>query len=351
MVQYTRSGHGSSGRAPALGAGGSRFKSGCPDKGFYMSQQRSCIFNILHTAADQAEESAADGIQTVTSRIFKTPFPFSSFVLSAGFRAPADGWLLLETQVYEKGRWSGFYKLGLLSGKMKSSFPAQEDSFGRVAADELLLSAPAEAYRYRLKLFGGAEVTVLAATGVSASFIYDEKNASRLPPGSFAHAVEPISQMEQNHPDRRRICSPTSLCMALNALGFKTDLKDLLNEVFDQTAGIFGNWVFNVAAASARGAAAYVRRFNVLTELKDFVTENSLVVASIGYNKGELAQAAIEHTPGHLVLVRGWQDGKILVADPAALTKDLVLRAYDAREFAKAWLFNKKGAAYVVRKK
>ena len=334
-----------------MGAGGSRFKSGCPDKGFYMAQQRSCIFNLLHTPADIADKTVTDGIQTVVSRVFKTPFPFSSFVLSAGFRSPADGWLLLEAQVCVKEKWSGFYKLGLLSGKMKSSFSAQEDAFGRVATDELVLSAPAEAYRYRLKLFGGAEVTSLAVTAVSASFAYDEKSAARLPAGSFEHEVTPISQMEQTHPDRRRICSPTSLCMALNALGIKTALKDLLEEVFDQTAGIFGNWVFNVAAASARGAEAYVRRFSALSELKNFVAEDSLVVASIGYNRGELANAAIEHTPGHLVLIRGWKDGKVLVADPAALKKDLVLRAYDAREFAKAWLCNKKGAAYVVRKK
>lgn len=316
-----------------------------------MSKQRSCILNLLHSPADIAEENFADGIQTVTSLVFKTSFPFSSLVLSAGLRSPADGWLLLEVQVCVQDKWSGFYKLGLLSGKMKSSFPAQQDNFARVETDELVLSVPAEAYRFRLKLFGGAEITLLAATAVGVSFSYDEKSASRLPAGAFAHGIEPISQMEQNHPDRRRICSPTSLCMALNALGFKTALKDLLPEVFDQTAGIFGNWVFNVAAASARGAEAYVRRFSVLDELKDFVTEKSLVVASIGYNRGELAGAAIEHTPGHLVLIRGWKDGKILVADPAALKQDLVLRAYDAREFAKAWLCNKQGAAYVVRKK
>lgn len=153
----------------------------CPDKGFYMSKQRSCILNLLHSPADIAEENFADGIQTVTSLVFKTSFPFSSLVLSAGFRSPADGWLLLEAQVCVQDKWSGFYKLGLLSGKMKSSFPAQQDHFARVATDELVLSVPAEAYRFRLKLFGGAEITLLAATAVGASFSYDEKSASRLP--------------------------------------------------------------------------------------------------------------------------------------------------------------------------
>ena len=61
--------------------------------------------------------------------------------------------------------------------------------------------------------------------------------------------------------------------------------------------------------------------------------------------------AAIDRTPGHLVLVRGWQHGKVLTADPAASTRETVLRAYDAREFANAWLNHKKGVAYIVRKK
>ena len=121
-----------------MGAGGSRFKSGCPDKGFYRSKQRSCILNLLHSPADIAEENFADGIQTVTSLVFKTSFPFSSLVLSAGFRSPADGWLLLEAQVCVKDKWSGFYKLGLLSGKMKSSFPAQQDNLARVETGELV---------------------------------------------------------------------------------------------------------------------------------------------------------------------------------------------------------------------
>ena len=67
-----------------------------------MSKQRSCILNLLHSPADIAEENFADGIQTVTSLVFKTSFPFSSLVLSAGFRSPADGWLLLEAQVCER---------------------------------------------------------------------------------------------------------------------------------------------------------------------------------------------------------------------------------------------------------
>lgn len=308
-------------------------------------------FNAVHTPSDTERVSSSDGIKTELSKIFRPAFPFDSLVLSANFQTVTDGCLLLEAQVYRGGEWSGFYKLGLLSGKFKRSFPEQADGFGRVETDELRLSAPAEAYRYRLKFYGDAELTGLWACGVRAPFAYDAKTAARLPAGLFAVAVPPVSQMELEHADRRRICSPSSVCMALNALGFSAPLEPLLLEVFDQTAAIYGNWVFNVAAAGAYGARAYVRRFSALEELKEFLSSDCLVVASIGYVRGGLDNAPLEHTAGHLVLIRGWENGKILTADPAAPSKDCVLRAYDARQFAAAWLQNRQGAAYIVRKK
>lgn len=308
-------------------------------------------FNIPHAPSDIERTSFSDGIKTELSAIIQPGFSFSSLVLSANFQAADDGCLLLEAQVCCNGEWSKFYKLGLLSAQFKRSFPAQKDAFGQVETDELCLSIPAEAYRFRLKFSSDISLSGLWACGVRKPFVYVGKEASRLPGGSFCKEIEPISQMQQNHADSRRICSPTSLCMALNALGFSVTLNDLLCKVFDQTAAIYGNWTFNTAAAGALGAVSYVRRFSALEELKNFVTLQSLVVASIAYNEGALTGAPMSHTSGHLVVVRGWENGKILVADPAALTKEDVLRAYDAHQFAEAWLSNKQGAAYIVRKK
>ncbi len=312
---------------------------------------RQNAFNIEHAPSDIERTAFADGTKTEISAAVRPGFPFSSLVLSANFHAADDGCLLLEAQVCCRGEWSKFYKLGLLSARFKRSFPSQEDSFGRVETDELRLFAPVEAYRLCVKSSPDVILSGLWACGVRAPFVYEPREACRLPEGSFCKEVKPISQMRQDHADRRRICSPTSLCMALNALGRRAELSSLLPDVFDQTAAVYGNWTFNTAAAGGTKTASYVRRFSALEELKDFITSDSLVVASIGYGEGELAAAPMKRTPGHLVLVRGWENGKILAADPAALTEHDVLRAYDARQFAKAWLCNKQGAAYIVRKK
>ena len=214
-----------------------------------------------------------------------------------------------------------------------------------------MLAVPAQAYRFRLKFYGDAELLLLAASVVRTPFAVDEKTAAHLPAGTFAQTVFPISQLEQSLPHKRRICSPTSVCMALQTLGYSATLEQVLERSFDQTADLYGNWLFNCAAASQFGAEAFFRRFSSLTELSEFVTKDSCVIASIGFKKDELPGAPLEKTPGHLLLVRGWEKDKVLVADPAAPTHETVLRAYEAKAFARAWLVNKQGAAYIVRRK
>ena len=312
---------------------------------------RACVFNQFHTPTEPAEESLSGGIKTVTSGIVRTPFPFDRLMLSANFRTASDGCLLLEVQVCVGEKWSEFYKLGLLSGKFKTSFPVQKDAFGHVETDELILSAPAQAYRYRLKFYGDAELLLLAVSGVRAPFVYDEKSAVRLPAKPNIQQVPALSQMEQDTPHKRRICSPTSLYMALNALGYVVPLQQILPRVFDQTADIYGNWLFNMAAAAEFGAEAFFRRFASLAELEEFVTPDSLVIASVSFKKDELPGAPLEKTQGHMIVVRGYEKHQILVADSAAPTASSVLRSYGAEAFARAWLNNKQGAAYIVRRK
>lgn len=312
---------------------------------------RACVFNQFHSPKDTAQESFAGDIKTLTSGIFRTPFPFDKLVLSANFRTATDGCLLLEVQVFVDHVWSNFYKLGLLSGKFKTSFPTQKDEFGKVDTDELVLTQPAQAYRYRLKFYGDVELLLLAVSVVRRPFIYDEKIAAHLPAQPNIQQVVAMSQMEQDSVHKRRICSPTSLYMALNSLGYVVPLEQILPRVFDQTADVYGNWLFNMAAAAEFGAEAFFRRFASLAELEEFVTPDSFVIASIAFKKDELPGAPLEKTPGHLVLIRGYKDGNILAADPAASTKETVLRPYDSKAFARAWLANKQGAAYVVRHK
>ena len=272
--------------------------------------------------------------------------------MSINAQIPAESYVLAEVQVRVGDKWSGYYKLGMFSPRLKTSFPPQQDGFGQVNTDELSLALSAQAYRFRLQISGGARVFLITLCGVKDPFVYDEKTAVRLPRKSAFYEVEPISQMEQKTLYRRRICSPTSLCMALNRLNQKIPLADVMEGVYDHAADIYGNWLFNMGfVGEIPGLEGYVRRFASLAELEEFVTDTSCVMASIAFEENELPGAPMAHTQGHLVLIQGWKNNQILVADPAAPSADSVCRAYNKTDFARAWLKRKQGISYIVRKK
>ena len=317
---------------------------------FYRTTRAQNVQNIVHIPSRLRAEKTADGNQVLISRRIKAKDPFTSLVPCVNAHLSADSSLVLEVQVYTQKRGSPFYKIAQLSPHKQSSFSTQEDTFARVAIDELLCKTPAQSYRLRLCLSGKVKISFLSVS-LKTSSSYTPKTAEKMPKGKQQILVNPFSQMEQDSSIRRRICSPVSLCMALNSLGIKVPLTEVLQGVFDSTAKIYGNWILNIAYAARKGTQSFLRRFERLDELPRFLTKNSRVIASIAFEENELTGAPIPRTEGHLVVICGWKDNQILVADPAAPTADTVLRAYDARQFARVWLKNKQGMSYIVRKK
>ena len=290
-------------------------------------------------------------IHTVVSPAFETPVDFSSLILSVNYHTATNGWLLSEVQIRQGGVWSKFFKLALFSVRLGHSFDTQEDDSAFLAVDVLRAKTPAQAYRFRLTLHGDMDVPRVFVCLTDAAAAYDGC-AAILPPGHLKIPVNPLSQMclAVSPTDKLRLCSPTSLTMALQSLGVKAEPLQTASAVYDDRARIYGNWTLNTAYASRLGCEAFVTRFQRLSQLGEFLTPQSLVLATVAYKRGELAGAAAMQTPGHLVLLCGWENGKIRVADPAAETAKEVIRFYDAAEFARAWLMHKRGAAYLVRK-
>ena len=316
-----------------------------------MTNTDSSVFNNIHTSADVEQMTLAEGFRAAISFPQKAPFPFTSLVASANLGAFFSGGVMLEVQVSNGLLWSPFFKLGLVMDSFQQSFPGQVNGWGEVKIDELVLKKPARYYRLRVRMDGQVPLLSFGVSGVGKSIQYNEEDASRLPAGSFEMDVFPISQKEQATPDNMRICSPVSLCMALNALNRPIVLSQVLQNVYDPVCDIFGNWFFNTAYASQQGLDVHFWRFDSLSELAQYCNKEAIVIASVAYEEGELPGAAQPKTDGHLLVIRGWKDGHVLVADPAADTAQEVLRAYEAKAFAKVWLKNKQGAAYILRKR
>ena len=137
---------------------------------------------------------------------------------------------------------------------------------------------------------------------------------------------------------RLRICSPTSVGMALEFLGCGVPTSVLADEIFHSPTDRYGVWPAAVRTAAAHGLAGYLLRFPDWDAAAWCLSRGLPIVASIRYAAGELTNAAIPDTTGHLIVITGLDGDEVLVNDPAALTVEEVPRRYGKDELTRAWL-------------
>ncbi len=110
-----------------------------------------------------------------------------------------------------------------------------------------------------------------------------------------------------------------------------------------------GNWPFNTAYAATRTGQAFVTRLRSLREAEKFVLAGIPVIASISFGSGQLSNAPISASNGHLLVIVGFaENGDVVVNDPAASRREGVRRTYDRGQFENAWLPKSGGLAFIV---
>ena len=173
-------------------------------------------------------------------------------------------------------------------------------------------------------------------------------------------AVPPRAQLD--YADGPNICSPTSVSMVLAYWQARTGDPQLAPfaerravaeiatpRVYDPAYDGHGNWSFNTAFAGSLGLDAAVARFGSLAELVPWLQAGVPVIVSVAWRAGELANAPIPASRGHLLVLAGFDTGgRAIVADPRGDTEAEVRRLYDAAELERAWQANSDGTVYLI---
>lgn len=217
-----------------------------------------------------------------------------------------------------------------------------------VDIDVVTSTRAVEAVRVRARLRSPALVRALAAPRLLTLSAADaaEPTPSRHADGRAALAVPAISQVAVGGGDAMRICSPASVTMVLGYWGRAADCAAVAGDVFHRATDRYGVWPANVQAAARRGVCGYLLRFPSWEAAAWCVARGLPIVASVRYAAGELAGAALAETTGHLLVVTGYEDGWVLVNDPAAPEQATVPRRYRLDELTRAWLA-RAGVGYV----
>lgn len=261
---------------------------------------------------------------------------------------------------------------------LRRSAGSQADAVASVATDTVRArpGVTLSSYRLRVELYRPEKET--RSPAVHSLHAVASRLSGTLPRTSprylSAHTelrVPPYSQMVHrgHYPEYGgggvAWCSPTSVAMVLAYYGVKpsesqyawvsdphTDpwVDEVARRVYDFEYEGTGNWPFNTAYAAKKLHRAVVMRLRGLHDAERFVAKGVPVVASISFGSGQLAGAPLTSTPGHLVVIRGFNKrGDVIVNDPAAPDSSTVRRVYDRAQFEAAWLRRSHGLAYLLR--
>ncbi len=289
-------------------------------------------------------------LQVYVSKPIKTPFDFDSLVPSLNLiYKNKDAAALVQVAVKTDKGWSSLYKLFYLSKNYKKTFSNLKDDFISRQTDTILPRTKATTFKLQITLLGQAKINLITAALTNRNIKHNtELSLESLGVKDIELPIKPLSQKEYKVKSlRNEICSPTSLTMALNYFGKKVNLADTIKGVFDDGAKIYGTWPLNTAYAGEMGIKCCVTRCSSLAQAEAEIYQARPLVISVSFKNGDLKNAPVKQTEGHLILLCGLdENGDFIAIDPAAQTAKTARRIYSRKDLAKVWLKNKRGLAY-----
>lgn len=305
------------------------------------------------------------GIEEWTSPVVESTIPVRECTGSWNITGGHNGWAEIYLRGADETGWTLWYPLAFWapSGSYvgRFSFSGTEDDAGAVKADYLSFKHPAAKLQMKIRCGSMRTGGVPKINAAHLSWSTERpQSAEGMAPEAYGkvdiQGLAPHSQ--QVYKDGGKVwCSPTCLSMVLkhyrrSNASPEACVREAVSGCWDPIEECHGNWNFNTAWTSSLGYGSFVRRHTRLSQLQGYLERGIPIPMSVSFNNGEgrpLANAPIEKTNGHIILLKGFDgEGGALVFDPAANSDDEVPRTYSCRELEARWLEASGGACYVV---
>ena len=144
----------------------------------------------------------------------------------------------------------------------------------------------------------------------------------------------------------RHMGDTACISMAMDYMKVSHPFHELVMGAYHRGTNTYGVWPQNLWAASRWGVMGAIETTTDQSVLDRAISGRHPLVAMITFAEGDLEGSAIPTSPGHMVIVLGIQDGRVVVYDSAARDAIHVPRHYDLAEFLRAWLATR-GAYYL----
>lgn len=279
--------------------------------------------------------------------------PFDELMLSWNAARPRGGKLQFYVSV-KTDAWSPWLLYASWGNDKQSSFSTEEAPV-KVYQDALEIT-DGKATGFRIKIIPEDGSSLASIRGLH---VYTNSDRSKKLPArdldlTSVHIKVPgLSQMALDHIRNKDLCSPTSTAAVTRYLAndYTIDPMGFAQQAWDSGFDIYGNWVLNVAQASAHlgsGWDCWVERLNGFNTIHNYLKQGTPVVVSV---RGPLPGSAQPYAKGHLLVVTGYDalNKQVMCMDPAFPTDKDTYVSYDLVDFIEAW--NRRGnTAYVFKK-
>jgi hypothetical protein len=282
--------------------------------------------------------------------------PFDELILSWNAKRPSEGKYLFYISIKTED-WSPWLFYASWGSEGQSSFlSTTEKDPVRSYQDAIEVMQGKKGTGFQIKVLAEGAASLKDMFALHA-YTNGDKTADALPAISsatpIALSVKGLSQMALDHVRRADLCSPTSTTAVVRHLANHSNLDPILfaKQAWDGGFDIFGNWVFNVAAAASELGScwnSWVERLNGFDDIYRQLLQGTPVVVSV---KGPLKGSALPYAKGHLMVVTGFdpKEQKVVCMDPAFPQDRQTTVFYDLSDFVQAW--NRRGrVAYMFHK-